>query len=665
MNGLSIARILTRLQKKCFNTFLGSVLLFGTAGYHAVEAASPYHVLPAREYQFSDVVPLYGKDVTILGNDPAVMQHMDLFIYDTQNHFVASSVDSMQPPAPLRLQDNNRRDNIQQVHGEKGQTWQISEQEQLPHLVPLNPVDTVNATNSIVIQQSGNQPLPNPVTAVTVSDIPKTEIPTASSVAASAPYREVAPPVPNIPMTFTAVRLDTPAATPIPAPPKQENKTLIADETVSIVPELENLHSVSYVTRDEVEEILRQYQPLAGNEEADGLRKGRFTFTPYGYINISTSYETQRTMNGDYALYSRSPDLDGGGHSGFHVDPKSSRLGLKIAGPDFNWCCRSIKTGALFEVDFQGNINSTRNRPGLLFRRGFLDFSTPNTRLLIGQEWEVISPLIPQSLSYVPGSCTGNLGYRRAQIRLERTRNWTHDFSTITQLALCDNVPDVIDGVGLNTANAGWPMVQGRIAASFWKNPAINNKPVTLGLSGHIGEMRYDYDYSTYSIDHQKQETWSANLDLEAPVTRKLTFSSELYTGANLASSLGGINQGIDLYSRQGGAFDPRAAKAVGGWANLTYKMTKKFQLNGGYAIEDMPDMIASAHRGGDNFTARTRNQIIYLNGVYNWTDGFMTGLEVSQWKTDWQNYNSTPGIISPLEPGKTTRIDLLIRYTF
>jgi len=416
-----------------------------------------------------------------------------------------------------------------------------------------------------------------------------------------------------------------------------------------------------YVTQEQFDEFLSSSKLMLQNAWG---RKGRFTITPYGFINVSTSYETERTKFGDFVLYSLSPDLDGGGHSGFQIDPKSSRLGVKVDGPELPVWCRCVKTSALAEIDFQAaNFAGTRNRGGVMMRRAFVDFTHNDTRLLIGQEWDVVSPLVPQSLNYVPGSYTGNVGYRRAQIRLERTRKWSSDFSTQWQFAVCDNVPnDYLTDPNVNIANSGWPMLQGRIATTFGHNPWANCQPWTIGVSGHIGEMTHDY--INRGIDHRRHKTWSANLDVEVPVTNRLHFTTELYTGTNLSPLLAGIGQGVDLFS-PGGAFNPRSADAYGGWANLNFKATKKFQINSGYCIERMDGMIGSTPIGIDEYSARDKNQVLYLNGIYNWTDDFLTGLEVSRWRTDWHIYNANTNAIRNIKPGETTRIDFLVRYSF
>ena len=417
-----------------------------------------------------------------------------------------------------------------------------------------------------------------------------------------------------------------------------------------------------YVTQEQFDDFISSYQLSQNNVWG---RQGAFTITPYGYINVSTSYESERTVMGDFALYSRSPDLDGGGHSGFHIDPKSSRLGLKIDGPALPVWCHCVKTSALFEIDFQGaNFAGTRNRGAVMMRRAFVDFIRDDTRLLIGQEWDVVSPLVPQSLNYVPGSYTGNVGYRRAQIRLERTRKWNSDFSTKWQVAVCDNVPnDYLTDSNVNIANSGWPMIQGRIATTFGHNPLADCQPYTVGISGHIGEMTHDY--MNHNIDHRRHESWSANLDVDVPVTNRLRLTTEIYTGTNLSPLLAGIGQGVDLFSPGSADFNPRSAEAYGGWANLNFKVTKKFEVNSGYCVERMTDMIGSTSIGNNQYSARDKNQVLYLNGIYHWTDDFLTGLEMSRWRTDWHIYNAQTNVIRGIEPGETTRIDFLMRYSF
>ncbi|MDR1385012.1 MAG: hypothetical protein LBJ67_14360 [Planctomycetaceae bacterium] len=443
-----------------------------------------------------------------------------------------------------------------------------------------------------------------------------------------------------------------------PTPARFSEQDYTADVTKPVVT---NAFGGEYITHDELNEILKENNLFS---QQSNWRKGAFTITPYGYINVSSSYETKRTVNEDFALYSLSPDLDGGGHSGFHIDPKSSRIGLKVDGPNFNWYCQPLKTSALLEVDFQNySYGSPRNRGALMLRRAFVDFKRNDTRLLIGQEWEIVSPLVPESLNYVPGSYTGNLGYRRAQVRLERERQWDSGVSTIWQIAVCDNVPIDYLTLTYGKANSGWPLFQGRYAVIFGRNTHADCQPYTVGLSGMLGEQTYDY--GSPGLNKRRHEIWAVNLDLTIPLTKRFRFTSEFYTGTNVSSSLAAIGQGIDLFTPGNSGIDPRSADVTGGWLNLNFKATSKFQMNAGYCFEKMDDILGTASISNTLYSARDKNQMLFMNGIYNWTGNFLTGLEVSQWQTDWHAYNPLTQTRNDLKPGKTTRIEFLTRYTF
>ena len=60
-------------------------------------------------------------------------------------------------------------------------------------------------------------------------------------------------------------------------------------------------------------------------------RKGDFTITPYGSLWAAMTYETERSNTGDYTLYVFSATDQG--ENAFHVDGRSTRLGIDVAGP--------------------------------------------------------------------------------------------------------------------------------------------------------------------------------------------------------------------------------------------------------------------------------------------------------------------------------------------
>ena len=87
--------------------------------------------------------------------------------------------------------------------------------------------------------------------------------------------------------------------------------------------------------------------------------------------------------------------------------------------------------GGKVEVDFQNSVLSTENKPTIMLRHAYLEAKDDDFRLLVGQTWDVISPLNPDMLLYSVGWDGGNIGYRRAQFRGERFLKFS-DVSLVT-----------------------------------------------------------------------------------------------------------------------------------------------------------------------------------------------------------------------------------------
>ncbi len=395
--------------------------------------------------------------------------------------------------------------------------------------------------------------------------------------------------------------------------------------------------------------------------------KGKFTITPYGYVNLSAAWESQRTAAGDYCVYAQSPELNpASDRSAFYVDPRSSRIGTRIDGPGFDCWSESYSRG-VFEIDFQGAYQS-RNRSGFLLRKAFVEIGDKRTKFLFGQDWEIVAPLYPNIFNYPAGSGSGNIGYRRAMIRMDHTVPFGCDSSGLFQFAICDNtVRDYVNNAATDPriTASGWPILQARFAWAFGEKTFSHGLPVTIGVSGQIGEQKGDFGPSVLpagqGVEYGKSlPTWVVCLDFDIPVTQKLRLQAEIYDGENLSNLEGGIIQGVDMVRRD-------TIRCRGGWGAVMYQWTKKMKTNVGYAIEDPynQDLLGTAVVGnGAYYTARTYNHSIFGNVMYNWTEAFMTGVELSQWKTNWQKY--TPNVGTEYQkPGEPFRIEFVTRYTF
>ena len=146
-------------------------------------------------------------------------------------------------------------------------------------------------------------------------------------------------------------------------------------------------------------------------------KKGGYTITPYGILWGSATWESQRSFPGSYILWMES--FSDENEDACYIDARSTRLGLDIAGPKF-CCCPQTKVSGKVEFDFQSGAAPRPNQGSVLFRHGYVKADNGHSMILFGQTWDVMSPLNPTMLGYIPAWGSGNIGYRRPQLRYDR-----------------------------------------------------------------------------------------------------------------------------------------------------------------------------------------------------------------------------------------------------
>lgn len=460
----------------------------------------------------------------------------------------------------------------------------------------------------------------------------------------------------------------TTAAANAPAPPTvealdPEKQELIAHANPPVItltsatlppldPQMAQNASEELATRADIEAL---------REESKGLawKKGDLKITPYGFLNLSVSSDTQRAVPGEYILYLQNPAVDSS--SDFTVDARTSRLGLKIEGPRIEQLNSTL--GGCAEFDFQGVYSGSKNKGGVQLRRAYAELLDVQheRRFLAGQDWEIISPGAPMMLNYLPATFAGNMQYRRGQLRFEQGWTCSSNVHLLGQIAACDNVlGDYTSTAGISPASAGWPIIEGRVAAALLKD-ARNGLPITVGLSGHIGEQYFNFQplagTSLTNTERKAIKTWSANLDYDVPITETFKLQGEYYIGSDLSSFCGAINQGVDLYRREG-------IDASGWWVALHKDWTKQFSTNVGHGIEkpEDGDLVATSLPSGGKTSSRTKNEIYFVNFLYNWSANFMTGIEFSYWETGYKTMDVTGA--SPIFLSKDTAKALRTEFT-
>jgi hypothetical protein len=387
--------------------------------------------------------------------------------------------------------------------------------------------------------------------------------------------------------------------------------------------------------------------------QMDGFTLGSLTVVPYGVLWTDMIYESSRTFPGRFILWIISEEQQG--EDTFQIEARYSRVGFDVKGPEVD-LFGGIRGGARVEIDFLGGF-TVENQPDARLRHAYWEAKNEQVRFLIGQYWDLVSPRLPNTVNFSVSWGVGNVGFRRAQFRMERYIHLSDNLVWTLQGALAQNVIQDFAGGGPGTAGVvretgNWPMIQGRTAFSFGRHC---REPITVGVSGHIGETGFDFNEEFLGqpkADDQRYRTWSFNVDAKVPLTDRCGLHGEFFTGANLSPILGGIVQGVCPCLRV-------PIRSSGGWLEAWYDVTPNIHTHVGFGIDNPIDR--------DSVIGRTNNQVVYGNVFLDLTEHLITGLEVSSWRTGYHNKTlGTPDEIdAPTDPGESVAIDWTVRYKF
>lgn len=338
----------------------------------------------------------------------------------------------------------------------------------------------------------------------------------------------------------------------------------------------------------------------------------------YGFARFDASYDTGKIYPGNIASWVRPENLNNHDNE-WDLTGTATRLGLNLSGPDTD----SIKLSGNIEIDFLGG--GTENNMIPRMRHAYLKayWPTSDFSILAGQTWDVISSLIPFVDDPAIMWAAGNIGARHPQLRL------TKGFSTgeKSRIELVAAASRTIGETNIladtwNTdpgKDANMPTIQGKIA--FSEPLLVDNQPASIAVSGHYGQEEWDTDKSG---NHKTLDSWSCNMELLMPLNEQFTFAGECFTGSNLDDYYGGIVQGVNTTTL-------KDIRSRGGWASLRYNFSPSATLSIGAGIDNPNDNDLPL--GG-----RTLNQTIFATFIKKITPNFILGLQLSDWKTDYNN---------------------------
>jgi X-X-X-Leu-X-X-Gly heptad repeat protein len=314
------------------------------------------------------------------------------------------------------------------------------------------------------------------------------------------------------------------------------------------------------------------------------------------------------------AITQISPDF-GNDSQRAEVHAKSSYLGAAVIGPQVG----SFQVGGLALAYFYGE-NVLDDLPGLFLARLYGELKNDFWRFSIGLDGDLVVPLAPTTVNWSIGNGAGNMGYQRAQFRVERyicpyaNSQWTLQFAltdpTVTSYANF-NVTE-----GLQEDN-GWPNLEGRVAWGYGPRCELageQKRAIEVGLSGVVGELR-----RTTLGPPAIADVWAYGFDAQVRLSDRLGVKGEVFNGQTIGTYNAAIVQNFNA-NREG-------IRASGGWGEVYFYWTPCLHSHFGYSIDNPRDSDLTAG-------LTSRNEFVFGNIFWDVTRSIEVGFEVSHWET-------------------------------
>lgn len=301
------------------------------------------------------------------------------------------------------------------------------------------------------------------------------------------------------------------------------------------------------------------------------------------------------------------------------ISAKSSYLGAAAVGPRIG-CYQS---GGLILAYFYSSSILDDNY-GFFIARAYGELKNEHWRYSIGVDGDVINPLAPEMINWAAGGGAGNLGFLRAQFRVERYFHPSDACQVTAQFALTDPIPTNYENFTLKeglTESNGWPNIEGRLALGV--GPLVRRAGVCVrahevGVSGLVGQLRRTGDVLT---PNAVADVWAVGADARAAVTDRLGVKCEVYHGQTVGTYLGAIVQNFNA--------DRQGIRSTGGWSEIYCYWTPCLHSHFGYGIDDPLDSDLTVAQS-------RRNQFYFANILWDVTQSLDLGFDVSHWDTDY-----------------------------
>ncbi|OFV95485.1 MAG: hypothetical protein A3F68_00650 [Acidobacteria bacterium RIFCSPLOWO2_12_FULL_54_10] len=276
--------------------------------------------------------------------------------------------------------------------------------------------------------------------------------------------------------------------------------------------------------------------------------KSRLSF--YGFARVDAIYDDSRPNAAQLPTHILTEPPGAANNDNFTLHPRLTRMGLNYNGLNIDLLGGS-KISARIETDFQNG--GSESRAIMRYRHAYAKLDWAHSSLLLGQTWDIISPLYPTVNPDTMMWNAGNLGDRRVQLRYTYTPNSSFSFTAGLALTGAVNMQD-LDGNGVRDGeDSGTPHFQGRAG--------YKTDRFYVGVWGHYAreETVTAFNGATDFASH------SVGVDFSIQPLDLFSVKGEFWTGSGLGDVRGGIGQSINTLTG-------REIDSTGGWIELGFK---------------------------------------------------------------------------------------------
>lgn len=412
-------------------------------------------------------------------------------------------------------------------------------------------------------------------------------------------------------------------------------------------------------------------------------------FTLGGYIKMETIWDSTQVNKNLYFFINRNNDPNFQ-HGRLKFTAENTRMWFLIKGPKL-W---GAQTTGYIEWDFDDhgrnyaendNLQSP-HKARLGLRHAFFRLNWPETELMLGTYWSLITEEVPETANFGAATTAGFPFLREPQIRLTQMFGLGGGKLTAS-FALCEpecglwGMAFPADQVGVNNyggESAETPKVAGRVKydVDLWGKAPYWGKPRPFGMrvaaawwrerfrscwvtgtffTRMFGQNNYGPAVAVAQRDQQYLDHWIVNASVFIPLiptyTKSLAGSASLltnwYIGAGLDGYIEDMPNDASYLSRIGqtGWGDRTLMDRFGGYVQLQYYFTNQWYVNAVWGINRAFNVDRASWVGLAQADPRKTNQQYYLCLWYRPIQALKFGLEYTYCRTDYFQRTTVPNV--------------------